>query len=511
MLKYFLCIPLIILLNVWATVRAQPYHDNIWLQSDREDGSLIDFSSGSPVVSDLDTDLDMAGASASICNAAGDLMFYTNGCRIYNWQHRLMENGEGINDGEIYDEFCNLNDPLPRGYPMAPQSTAAIPWPNHPDQYILLHIYTSRNFDSSIPFYGIPSRIYTTTVNMALNNGEGQVVNKNIVLDTLFVEPKMALNRHANGNDWWMINPVLSSNDYNIYFIDSTGAHFNRRQSIGLIDDFFDVAADQLVFTPMGDQLLRYGADQGLRIFDFDRSTGELSNFQHIPFPQGAVPDLLQFGGVAVSPSGQFAYVGNQIAIYQFDLWAEDIESSGVLIAELVDNGEMFLRPTVHMLQLGPDCKIYAYMVNGDRHHIIHAPDERGAACEWEQGGLRLGHYVFRDQPTFPNFRLGPLGDEGSPCSEPIVSITDERETPGVEASVFPNPAEREVAFSVADAGVERVVLTDILGRTVLEKQANLRTGDAGYLSLRGVAGGTYLLRLQLDDGRVAVRKLSVR
>jgi hypothetical protein len=130
-------------------INAQPYHDNLWLSSDRDDAILIDFSSGTPSVSEFDSDLNMEGASASICDAEGNLAFYTNGCRIYNWQHRLMENGEGINPGEVYDDYCSLLSEIPVGYPGLPQSSTIIPWPGRPDEYLLFHTRLVYNNDPS--------------------------------------------------------------------------------------------------------------------------------------------------------------------------------------------------------------------------------------------------------------------------------------------------------------------------------------------------------------------------
>ena len=49
---------------------------------------------------------------------------------------------------------------------------------------------------------------------------------------------------------------------------------------------------------------------------------------------------MQRFGSVAVSPSGQYAYVNNELEVYQYDLWAEDIAGSQLLIAEIRDKAE---------------------------------------------------------------------------------------------------------------------------------------------------------------------------
>lgn len=168
-----------------SPLSAQPYHDNLWLSSDRDDAILIDFSSGTPSVSEFDSDLNMEGTSASICDAEGNLAFYTNGCRIYNWKHRLMENGEGINPGEIYGDYCNTFDAFPVGYPGIPQSSSIIPWPERVDEYLLFHTRSVYNNDISDPSNINIDRLYVTIINMNANDGEGMVTQKTLNLTQL--------------------------------------------------------------------------------------------------------------------------------------------------------------------------------------------------------------------------------------------------------------------------------------------------------------------------------------
>jgi PKD repeat protein len=65
--------------------------------------------------------------------------------------------------------------------------------------------------------------------------------------------------------------------------------------------------------------------------------------------------------------------------------------------------------------QLAPDGRIYITASNGsDIFHVIHRPDEPGAASLVEQHGIRLPTYNASSIPVFPNFRLGPV--DGSAC-----------------------------------------------------------------------------------------------
>ena len=117
---------------------------------------------------------------------------------------------------------------------------------------------------------------------------------------------------------------------------------------------------------------------------------------------------------MAVSPNARFLYVSSYLYIYQFDLWADDIEASKETVA-IYDGYAAPFATRFYMAQLAPDGKIYLSCSNGvDILHVIHKPNEKGLACEVEQHGIQLPTYNASSMPNFPNFRLGPL--DGSSC-----------------------------------------------------------------------------------------------
>ncbi|MCB9294600.1 MAG: PKD domain-containing protein [Lewinellaceae bacterium] len=170
----------------------------------------------------------------------------------------------------------------------------------------------------------------------------------------------------------------------------------------------------QALFSPDGTKHIRYNgiSDQEgeyTTIYDFDRCTGELSNFRQFNYPQGGPA-----GGAAFSKNSRYLYTTSSIYIYQYDLWADDIEASRTLIAEY-DGYLNFLPTTFYQAQLGPDGKIYICASNGVRSlHVIHNPDAACPACGVEQHGIALPTYNAFSIPNQPNYRLGPI--DGSPC-----------------------------------------------------------------------------------------------
>ena len=74
--------------------------------------------------------------NASICDADGNLLFYTNGCAVSNRNHELMPNGEGINAGPFFEEIWEGD--CRNGYP-GRQDIIILPDPGYEDGYYIIH------------------------------------------------------------------------------------------------------------------------------------------------------------------------------------------------------------------------------------------------------------------------------------------------------------------------------------------------------------------------------------
>jgi len=490
-------------------ITAQSHHDNIWLFSDLSGAVQVDFSRGVPEVSEIGIPIVFENASAQMSDVDGKLLFYTNGCEIYNSNHELMDGGNHLNPGRSFDNICS--DPQ-RGYPSGPQGTVIVQLPEQNDSYLILHKPTEWN---DTPINGEIVDIYRSlysVVDMKANNGLGKVIEKNVLYDSIRVEAVQTLVRHANGIDWWMVSPWRDSSVLSVYLIDSTGIHMSSFQPIEISYDKWTRTSGQDIFSPLGDEFYRYNSMVGIQRYEFDRETGLFSNFELIPMPLEDRPaGQVGYGGIGISPSGQYAYVSTVFTIYQYDLWADDIADSRLTVG-LVGNPDSLwvgVAPTAFNFQLGPDCKLYNFTNTGDEHHVIHNPDERGLACRWEQGWLELPFNVFRDQIYFPNFRLGPLGDEGSPCAEPIVGTVDLVEQGREYLTVYPNPAAEFVSVAVAEDLPHREgtwELYDMLGRRV--RSLNVRAGTTATLQRDDLAGGMYAWRLVAGGQVVGSGKL---
>ncbi|MEM6265867.1 MAG: hypothetical protein AAGI38_25420, partial [Bacteroidota bacterium] len=212
---------------------AAQQHDNVWLFADLGiHSSTVNFSNGFPEVSELSNEItDLVKSSAMISDSSGNLILYTNGCNIYGADNDVIENGNMINPGETWDNYCNFNS----SYPTAIQSSSFLPWPGNSQKYILFHRKISV---VQLPSGSIEVRtepLYYSTISFE-DNPEGQVVDKNIILydgSPRVESGSMTANKHANGKDWWITNRLEDGGGFLKYLLTPNGIEGPFIQEIG--------------------------------------------------------------------------------------------------------------------------------------------------------------------------------------------------------------------------------------------------------------------------------------
>ncbi|MCO6490120.1 MAG: T9SS type A sorting domain-containing protein [Phaeodactylibacter sp.] len=484
-------------------------HDYVWMFGYNSnatsnypgvEGVILNYNETPFSVDYIQTVTNITVSNATIADTFGNLLFYTNGCQIANRFHEIMENGDSLNFGAVFNERCNENA---FGYPAGPQSCLILSVPGNNNNYLVFHDKIEYVYEPE--FDVITLHLLFTRVNVLID----RVIEKNIpiVQDTISAGQLTAV-KHSNGLNWWVIVPQYLSNKYYYFELTENGIENLSEQQIGNPTIKQGEGGGQAVFSPDGTKYIRYTPADGLFIFDFNRNTGQLSNFRFIAIDDGAFT-----GGVAVSPNSRYLYVCSEDFVYQFDLQAEDIEASRVTVAEY--DGYQSPFPTKFFnAQLAPDCKIYINsFATVDVLHVIHNPDEPGLACNFEQHAVQLPFNHARSLPHFPNYRLGPLveGEDPPPPCEPVVSTEEEVPPVRQQAYVFPNPAPGyfKVVFEQALRRPGRVVLYNGLGQAALETQ--LEAGSREFrIELSGVAPGLYFYGVFRDGEVVKGGKLVV-
>lgn len=363
--------------------------------------SVIDFNANldPAIYYDGYHNIDLFECNVSMSNAEGAFIFAFNGFYIVDQSRQIMQNGDSLSN----DYETGL------GY-ILNQGGLGLPWPDEPELYLLLH--EDKGWIDLPGWWIEVLGLYYTVIDMNGNNGLGAVTEKAVpfIIDTL-QSGQMTATRHANGRDWWILINESHTNRFNTLLFAPEGIQIVNSQTIG---ETVQQGLGQGVFSPDGTKfvmlnLINSNEGQFLNIYDFDRCSGELFNPILIHFTEEA-----HSGGISISPNSRFLYLSFFTKVYQFDLWAEDIEASKQTVAEY----DGFLGPfptTFYSMQLAPNGKIYFTSANGINYlHTIHHPNLSGIECGVMQHDLELPTFNGASIPNNPNYRLGPI--DGSIC-----------------------------------------------------------------------------------------------
>jgi hypothetical protein len=379
--------------------------------------------------------LEFNGINASICDEQGNLLLYTNGCAIANGDHEVMPNGYDINEGNYFENWWGGD--CGDGYP-GRQDVIILPSPSNQNEYYVIH--KPRTFLPSSDPINFIDEIRYTKVDLTLDNGKGDVVEKNVTFfdGTRLLWSYFDAVLHENQKDWWIIQPGFGGNSYYTFLLDSTGINLHSVQDIGpTLDHPFVTASGTAKFDPTGNYYSIFSAYTGLLLFDFDRATGALSN--SVVLEVESNPDISTiFSSIEWSASGRYIYLAVHDRLYQIDSYEEDLEDGIVLI----DFWNGVLDPfatTFNMMARGPDCKIYICSNSSVlSYSVIKNPDEQGTDCNLVQQGIKLPYFsTVSSMPNFPNFRI----DEDEVCDSSITSIFGHPIEVTQKLKLYPNPS----------------------------------------------------------------------
>lgn len=406
--------------------------------------------------------LDFNSNNSSIANLQGDLLFYSNGCAIADSTHQIMPNGDSINAGAFFD-LAWLGD-CNNGYP-GRQDIIILPDPDDSMGYYTIHktIEYERDFDPPT-FVKFLKYSY---VNMRLNLGKGDVVEKNkVILESEFLSSYLSAIRHSNMSDWWIIQPKDNSNTYYSILLDADGFTAIDSQNIGLkFDPMYAGSAGESRFSPDGKMFAYFNLTDGLYLFDFDREDAQLSNFRHLNFRDSF---YLDFGNLEFSPDSRLLYVTSSDTLWQIDLSAEDLEAG----REVIDVWNGSFDPLATKFSdaiLAPDCKLYIRPRTGVLSmHVINHPNLKGKACDFQQQAISIPAYL--DRGTFPNFPRYRVDEEV--CDSSLTSIKENISFERRPLNIYPNPSRDLVHLDFGQTFSGQLQIFDIQLKKVIRQQS---------------------------------------
>ena len=462
--------------------------DNNWVFAD---SAGLNFSSGEPV--SFVSSSTGHEAFASISDSAGNLLFYTNGSRVWNRNHEMMPNGDSL---LIAEPFMHFGSSMTQG-------VLILPWPGNEGLYFLFHIQTT----------GLRYSI----VNMAADDANGDVIEKNILLLDFEIGEKMHAVKHGNGRDWWLImgkrievevgDDDFYDNIFTRFLISTDGLSGPFYQDYGPdMDENSTSSVGQMIFARDGNKMV-FTREQELVLYDFDRCSGEFSNYTSIH-----VEDYTY--GVSISPDATKIYVNNSVSnkLYQFCLNCDGIPVDST--KELVYEGP----PGPYWMAqhlLGPDGKIYIatgykfipsdfFSSVNQNLNVINQPNEIFPLCDFDTNTVSLGERrVIGGLPNMPNYSLGVL--TGSECDTLGTTTQNAEVTNGL--NIYPNPADEYIYFSGSIPGnaLINVSIFSIDGKLQLYiPEAHTNNG----INISILPCGIYSIFFQTHQGMLYISKL---
>lgn len=368
--------------------------------------SILDFNYRPPK-SYSGNAMEIHEGSASIADSDGNLLFYTNSNTIWNRDNNIMNNG------------INLLGPYgsaPNGFSFS-QSAIIVPDPGDSlnEKYYVFSLGTKNSFYNAGLRYSI--------VDMTLLSGQGDVeLPKAIQISgNKKVTEKLTavLNRKKDG--YWVAIHLLGSDSFYTYEITKNGVSSPVISKVGLVHNtpLATVGRGSMKFSHDGRRLgVCIGSHQfgGLQIFNFDDSSGVISN------PITLVNNVPNepFLGLEFSPDNSKLYVTKVLTagtdttlgsgsggVFQYDLSVYDSVSIINSVTQIHDS-------IVIYLQLAPDNKIYCKkQSNTDSIAVIHCPNELGVACNFQDKAVYLYQDTLYNEIAWgmPNFISGTMID----------------------------------------------------------------------------------------------------
>jgi gliding motility-associated-like protein len=364
---------LILLLLTFSISYAQK-EANIWYFGEK---AGLDFNSGEPVAL-TNGELETIEGCSTISDSAGNLLFYSDGRKVWNRNHEIMPNGHVL-----------------FGHYSSTQSAIIVPSISYSNIY---YIFT-------VDEKGGPKGLNYSKVDMSLESGLGDVdpTEKNISLLSP-VSEKITANKSDNSNSIYVY--TYRAGKFYTFEINESGVNTTP---IHIAHGFFEedeTGRGYLKASPDGETLaIAHEADKKVFIFDVNKVTGVISNeremFLDDPTSIDNSTDTLPYG-IEFSPDSSLLYVSsaneaqsneasNKSYVWQFDLTDANPAHTAILIHYKLGRGR-------GALQLASDLKIYhanaiGYHTGFGKLNVIEKPNLRGDGdvCLYRFNHIDLG------------------------------------------------------------------------------------------------------------------------
>lgn len=444
------------------------------------DSAGLNFSSGSP--EPFTSSMFGYESAASISDSLGNLLFYTNGEIVWNKNHEIMPNGNGLDIGLNSEKGSSIT-----------QGVIIIPIPEMNNYYYIFQM--QKQYDPDV------DGLKYTIVDMSLEGGLGNVTEKNILLFDKPLTEKMQAVKHGNGKDWWLI--VHAEPDYEVsedsafsfvrYLItsdDILGPYYQKYGPVYTYSIPYN-GWGEMVISEQGDKLA-YTRYNRLDIYYFDRCTGLLSNWYEVT----GFPEISLYGC-------SFSKTGNKIYVSQISSKGKLYQISSVKDDTLNYTFKEVFEVPINNYNIGQhqlfDDRIYftiIYKIVGSTItsifnqsiSLITNPDSSFEFIAIDTNAIYLeGSRTIGALPNLPNYSLG--AQLGSECD--TLSTVIHAEIPAQDVfTIYPNPASTYIEIQHNKQEPLTIIIRDMQGRVCLL----LQTFTEAIISIEHFASGVYAI-----------------
>jgi len=334
-------------------------------------GAGVDFSGPIPVGSS-NAAINSNESTASVSDpSTGQLLFYTDGRKVWNVNNQVMPNGSNLLGG--FFNSCT-------------QGALIVPFPDNDQRYYLFTLEELEG-QSVNPF--TDNGLRYSIVDMTLNGGLGdvQVASVNTPLANDLTE-KLIVIRSDEIQGFWVIAHKNNANEFLAWKIDVCGV--TAQPVVSAVGSNFSSApfganeawSGAMDASPDGNRIgMPVDWSDRLEFFDFNKTTGVVSNPLTVNVTDDSNPPFLRKYGACFSPDGSKFYYTNMNSVYQLDL---STYTSAAIASSITLIYSPLLEPNNNycfQIEEAPNNRLYVAIGNTARLDEISNPNLLGLGC----------------------------------------------------------------------------------------------------------------------------------
>ncbi|MCI1266289.1 MAG: T9SS type A sorting domain-containing protein [Saprospiraceae bacterium] len=427
--------------------------------------------------------LELGYGGSFINNKEGNLILITDGCSVMDKAANIIKNGENINPGRTYDNYCkgiNKYYPVINGNFFITSNS----WNN---ANILIH----QSGDPNNELLDVTSeKVYYSKI-ILNTQGNYEVVLKNEIINTNFAMiVSITALEHPDGDKWWICYREYNSNKFHFVLMGVDGIIKRDSQNIGpIMHKSSDGFSYQTKFSPDGKTYISGVRGVGLLQFDFDRNNAKLSKMKviHTTNDSGFVR------GICFSPDNRLLYFSQDTNLFQYDLKDSSLLNTPIIVGHVDKRTKTDWPYSLGCMHLGPDCRIYVSPGSTvENMHVIHHPNSKGLACEFEVNAIVMPTRLAWSVPNLMTFRT--TGNQKL-CDSTIQFITS---TVNIHDSnnklfIYPNPVSDKLFIQFRSEARSILTLSLIDGKGNKIRNEKLKVGD-NNIDVHDLMSGMYYL-----------------